>query len=240
MQSPEDQQTDSWSFFDSIICITLQERPDRYHKAHEQFSAVGLEDRVEFLVVDKHPKNREQGIFESHRQCILKALESEARTLLIFEDDVFFKNFSAKTLQAACNYLKTMPTWDMFLLGGITSGSRKTASSELVTVQYRCLAHAYALNRSFAETLADKKFDGTPWDEMLRRTCRNAFAIYPMCAYQGLQGSDNQTVIITWLRQALGGLPFIQRANELYQNHKLLFTAFPLIVLLLLTVSFLV
>lgn len=220
----------SWSFFDRIYCISLAEREDRRDKASLQFAAVGIADRVEFVIVNKHPENPEQGIFESHQRCLKQGLASGAETILVFEDDVFFRGFSADALQAACMHLRTLPHWDMLLLGGITSGSRKTALPALTQIRYRCLAHAYALNRSFAQSLSEKHWDGTPWDEVLRHSQGAFYALHPMCAYQGLESSDNRTFAIDRTRRLLGGLPFIQRASELYQNHKLVLTAVPLSV----------
>ncbi|MEX1349306.1 MAG: hypothetical protein AB1Z31_16390, partial [Desulfobacterales bacterium] len=59
----------NWDFFDKIYCITLDERADRRADATAQFEKVGLADKVEFVIVKKHPHNIEQGIFESHLTC---------------------------------------------------------------------------------------------------------------------------------------------------------------------------
>ncbi len=233
-----DREPDSWSFFDKIYCISLQERQDRRQKARQQFADVGIGNRVEFVIVKKHSENPEKGIFESHRQCLVQGLASGAETILVFEDDVFFRGFSDSSLHIACDQLKGFPCWDVLLLGGITSGSRKTSAKNLTKVRYRCLAHAYAINRSFAQTIVGKKWNGTPWDEMFRLSGGAFYALYPMCAFQGTEGSDNRTIAIDRVRRFFGGLPFIQRTNELYQNHKLLLTAVPVTVFVILAAFF--
>lgn len=221
MNSPKSISHPCWDFFDRIYCITLQSRPDRRQLAENQFAILGILPRVEFVVVSKHPVNPEQGIFQSHMRCLGKGLLQQARNILIFEDDVFFKGIDTDALAKACGFLESTGKWNAFFLGCITDGSKRTTDNHLARIKYRCLAHAYALNRPFAETIARQAWTGIPFDEVLRRNSNDFFALYPMCAFQGLAGTDNRTVVIDRLRRLLGGLPFIQKANEQYQNHKL-------------------
>jgi GR25 family glycosyltransferase involved in LPS biosynthesis len=219
-----------WDFFDKIYCISIDDRIDRREQAEKQFSRVGLQDRLEFVIVTRHPENREQGIFESHMHCLQKGLGAGARCVLVFEDDVFFQNFDARSLSTACAYLEHLTAWNGFFLGCITAGNRKTKEKSLLEIKYRCLAHAYALNHSFMQRLVQETWKGIPFDELMRRHQDNFFALYPMCAFQGLSGSDNQTVVIDRMRRVFGGLPFIQKVNQFYQNHKVFFLLFHIAV----------
>ena len=221
MNPPEVKQPDSWSFFDRIYCISLDTRVDRRKQAKKQFENLGILDRVEFVIVAKHPTNVEEGIYLSHIQCLNKGIDSGARHILVFEDDVFFERFDPHALRRACQYLKNAETWDALFLGCMIDGSRKTEVKYLKRITHRTLAHAYALNRPFAEKLVQKKWNGTPFDEFLRLHNREYFALYPMCAFQGLSGTDNRRVAIARIRRLFGGLPFIQKVNELYHNHTL-------------------
>jgi len=227
-------QTDRWAFFDKVYCISIDDRSDRREQAKKQFAAAGLLERVEFVIVKRHPDNREQGIVQSHIHCLKKGLKAGARRILIFEDDVFFQGIDARALREACAFLHHRTEWNGFFLGCITSGSSKTEQKSLVKIKYRCLAHAYALNRPFAERLVREHWSGIPFDGLLRRYNTNFYALYPMCAFQGLCGTDNQTVIIDRLRRFFGGLPFIQKANEFYQNHKATLIIAHLAILLML------
>ncbi len=232
MNKPDLSPTAAWSFFDRIYCISIDRRSDRREQAKKQFAEVGLLERVEFVIVAKHPQDREKGIFESHMCCLRKGLEAGAKHILIFEDDVFFQKFDSRSLQNACSQLGRSTNWDALFLGCITGGSTKTENSSLVRIQYRCLAHGYALNRPFAKRLARENWSGIPFDELLRRSRSHFYALYPMCAFQGRAGTDNQTVVIDRMRRLFGGLPFIQRANELYQNHKVVLLTLNLILFL--------
>jgi len=237
---PADHQSDPWDFFDKIYCISLETRPDRKEQASRQFAAAGLLHRVEFVIVARHPTNRELGIFQSHIHCLKKGLQENGRHILVFEDDVFFQELDIGNLRECCNYLNSLADWQGLFLGCITDGSIRISKRPLAKINYRCLAHAYALNRPFAEHIARQRWSGIPFDEMLRRLQVQFYAIYPMCAFQGRPSSDNQTVVIDRLRRFFGGLPFIQKMNELYQNHRAVLlpttlTAAVLFALLILT-----
>jgi hypothetical protein len=216
---PEVIYPDSWSFFDKIYCISLDKRIDRREQAKKQFADQGFLERVEFVVVAKHPTNQEEGIYLSHMKCLKKGIDSGAQNILVFEDDVFFDRFDPHVLQRACEYLQKLPRWNGFFLGCMIDGSKSTDEKNLKKITHRTLAHAYALNRPFAKELAMKGWNGTPFDEFLRLHNKDYYAIYPMCAFQGLSGTDNQRVAIDRIRRLFGGLPFIQKINELYHNH---------------------
>ena len=63
-----------WEYFDKFYCISIEERADRRADAKVQFEKVGLADKVEFVIVQKHPYNCEEGIYNSHMACIKKGL----------------------------------------------------------------------------------------------------------------------------------------------------------------------
>ena len=220
-----------WDFFDAIYCISLDSRADRLAAAREQFAAVGL-DRVEYVIVRKDQEDRARGIFQSHMQCLAKGLAAGARWILVFEDDILFRRFDHGRLREACVFLREQRRWDGLFLGCITSGAAATTCSAVSKVRYRCLAHAYVLHRPFAERIVREQWRGIAYDELLRRHGGEFFAISPMCAHQGLAGSDNQTVLIDRIRNLFGGLPLIQRGNELFQHHKAAFVALHLLVII--------
>ncbi len=213
---------DPWRFFDKIYCISIDTRIDRRTEAKKQFADVGLLERVEFILVKKHPANQEQGIFQSHMKCLKKGLQAGAGNILVFEDDVLIKNFQPQVLLNAQKFLKNSQVWNGFFLGAISSKMTNTDTQSVVEIQYRCLAHAYALNHRFAKRIAQMSWDNIPFDTLLRRQSTDFFALSPMIAFQSGASSDNQIFFLDKTRRFLGGLPFIQRTNEIYQRHKLL------------------
>ncbi len=219
-----------WAFFDKIYCITLDSRPDRMIAAKRQFAAVGLEDRIEFLIVTRDEEDPERGIYQSHLRCLSLGLEAGARQILVFEDDVFFRDFSEERLHQACRFLQATGAWDIFFLGCLSNGSRRTDQGAVVQVRYSCLAHAYAVNRAFAERIVQEQWRGIPFDGLLQSCEARYFALRPMCAFQRLTRSDNKTVWLDRLRNLFGGLSIIQRCNEFYHHNKGLIIALHLAV----------
>jgi hypothetical protein len=223
-----------WDFFDRFYCISLKEREDRRKSALKEFSKVGLADRVEFVIDERHPYNMEQGVYESHMMCLRNGLEAGARNIAVFEDDVEFDRFDPERLRSCTEFLREHPEWKVLLLGALIRSSRKTTNPCVQKVRYQSLTHAYALNRKYAETLAYDPWQGIVNDTLFRPLTDDVYAIYPMCAFQKNLISDNYkypTLII--IRRLLGGLNRIQKAIEFYHRHKFGIYAVHIIVILL-------
>ena len=93
-----------WKYFDKYYCISIDERADRRADAEAQFEKVGLVDKVEFVIVQKHPHNCEEGIYNSHMACIKRGLQAGADNIVIFEDDILFDRFSPAGLKTVSNF----------------------------------------------------------------------------------------------------------------------------------------
>jgi GR25 family glycosyltransferase involved in LPS biosynthesis len=206
----------AWVAFDRVYCISLKDRSDRREAAKREFARVGLLDRVEFVVVDRHPTDSEQGIFESHMSCIRAGLAAGAQKILIFEDDVIFRRFSSKVLARAVEFMKSSGDWNVFFFGCFVYSSKKTNSRSVLRIRYRCCAHAYVVSRGFAEKLAALTWHGVAYDDLLRSLDDGkSFTCYPSFAYQSGSPTDNDKLAkIDWWRRHLGGMRMQQRWNE--------------------------
>ncbi len=209
-----------WDFFDKIYCISVEQRRDRRRTARREFSRVGLLDRVEFILVPKHPENPEQGIYESHLLCMEQGLAAGAKTILIFEDDILLQCFDGKRLEQACDGLRSFPGWNAFFLGCIVSRLRKTQTPSLVQVHYQCLTHGYAVSSAFARRLIEIPWQGIPYDGLLKKENSPFFGLHPMVAFQSNSATDNKTAQIDRVRRFFGGLQRVQRINEFFHTHK--------------------
>lgn len=226
----------AWDFFDRIYCISLEEREDRRQAATISFEKVGLKGKVEFVLVQPLPSNIEQGMYESHMTCLRKGLEAGAQNIVVFEDDVIFDRFDAKHFKQCIQFLQENPHWKVLLLGALIRSSRKTNNPYIQKVRYQSLAHAYALNRPYAETLAYKPWQGIVIDTIFRPLHDDIYAVYPMFAFQNDFTSNNDKKYrgLERIRRLCGGLEMIQKATEFYQRHKFgVVAAHVLIVLLL-------
>jgi GR25 family glycosyltransferase involved in LPS biosynthesis len=233
MQTPL--QPSPWSFFDRIYCISLDEREDRRQEARKQFGSVGLADRVEFVIVKKHPVDNERGIHESHMQCMRKGIRAGAQTIVIFEDDIVFDRFSLKVLADGVRFLSTTSAWEIFFFGCLCAGSRRTENNSVLKVRYRSLTHAYVVQRSFAETLLRMPWCNMPYDGLLCNLAGDYYAAYPSFAFQSNARTDNlRTRKVDRFRRLCGGLLRIQKFNEWYHRNRLAVIVIHILLVLIL------
>lgn len=227
-----------WGYFDKIYCISLDERADRREQAKAQFRAVGLADKVEFVVVKKHPVDCEQGIYESHLLCMEKGIRAHADIIVIFEDDIIFDRFNPGTLEKCIDFLATNTDCKIMFLGCMVKTSAKTDNRSVLKVRFRSLAHAYVLTREFAETIVKIPWQKIPFDDMLRDIKNNQmYAVYPSFAFQSNSRSDNQRYLpLDRLRRLCGGLRGLQKMNEFYHYNKTLIIGAHILLVLLLIV----
>ena len=223
-----------WRFFDKIYCISVDERADRRDEARTQFRKVGLLDRVEFVIVKKNPVNSEQGIYESHINCLKKGIRADAGNIMIFEDDVVFERFSIENLGRVIEFLSTDADWNAIFLGCLVSKSRRTRNRSVLEVKYRSLTHACVLNRKFAEIMVKAPWKGIPYDAMLKSFEHGFYAAYPSFAFQNSLPSDNyENLFLDRFRRLCGGLRNIQKMNELYHRNRGVVIALHFLVILI-------
>jgi len=227
-----------WDFFDRLYCISLEEREDRRQAAAAQFSRVGLDGKVEFVLVKRHPFDVEQGIYESHLACLRKGLEAGAENMVVFEDDVLFDRFDTEHLQRCTRFLSLHPDWKVLLFGALVRSSRKTEEPAVQKVRYQSLAHAYALNRPYAETLAYQSWQGLAYDVLFRPLTDGVYAVKPMFAFQGDALTDNKYRWLDRFRRLCGGFERIQKGIEFYHCHKIGIIAAHVLLILLFVLAF--
>jgi hypothetical protein len=226
-----------WGFFEKAYCISLEERNDRRQEAERQFRSVGLVDRVEFVIVKKHPVDNERGIYESHLECLRRGTGAGVRNMLVFEDDIVFDRFSPQVLANCVHFLSTHDDWKIFFFGCLTSGCRKTANTSVLKVRYRSLAHAYAIQRSFAERLLSLPWRQQPYDALLSCLEGEYHAAYPSFAFQSNARTDNLRLgqLDRW-RRLCGGLLRIQKMNEFYHRNKWMLVGVHVLLIMILLV----
>jgi GR25 family glycosyltransferase involved in LPS biosynthesis len=173
--------------------------------------------------------------------CLRKGLEAGAKSIVVFDDDVIFDRFDAEHFKQCTQFLAEHPDWKVLLLGALIRSSRKTENPFIQKVGYQSLAHAYALSRHYAETLAYQPWQGIVIDTIFRPLDNDIYAVYPMFAFQNDFTSDNDKKYqgLERFRRLCGGLERIQKANEFYQRHKFgIIAAHVVIILFILIVLF--
>lgn len=232
--------TSDWDFFDRIYCISVAERTDRRREALAQFARVGLAERVEFVIVERHPTDCEQGCYESHMLCMSKGLQAGAANMLIFEDDIRFDRFSTAVLRGCIDFMAGDPDWHMLFLGCMVKQSRRTNHPAVMRIRYRSLTHAYAVHRRFARELTRHPWHGVPYDDFLKNWGDDrTYAAYPSFAFQSDSRSDNLRYLpLDRWRRMLGGLCRLQKSNEFYHRHRGVIIAAHALALLLILLAF--
>jgi GR25 family glycosyltransferase involved in LPS biosynthesis len=181
---------EKWKWFDSIRCINLYTREDRYKECSILFGKLGVP--VKFFRTHKHPNGGTQGCFESHISCIKEAYEQGCKNCLIFEDDPEESEFlTSDRLQEIISFLETNKDWNLFYLGfmpDITSFSSKHISGNIYNV-HGLTTHAYICNRPLMEKLSKLKYNNIPIDQIYLYL-PNCYATYPSMFYQKPGVSD--------------------------------------------------
>lgn len=210
-----------WGHIDQIYCISLTQRADRRQNAQREFDRIGLKGRVQFVLVESHPTDSEQGIFESHIACLRAGLAAGAQNILIFEDDVIFRRFSPRILARAIRFMKSNADWQIFFFGCFVWSSRETPFESVLRARYRCTAHAYVVSRRFAENLAELRWREVAYDDLLSNMNGQHFYVcYPAFAFQSGSTTDNNKLRgIDRARRLVGGLYRLQRWNEFSSRH---------------------
>jgi len=180
----------NWSFFDSILCINLVTRPDRYEQASRVFNHLNIP--VKFYRPKRHPTDGRIGCYESHIECIHQAYYSGAQNCLIFEDDIEASNYiTPELLNHAIDFMKNNQNWDLFYLGThyeIKRNSFQKVTPWIVKGGNIC-THAYVINRPFMKKLINMPWIGQSIDYIYMYN-EEAYGIYPSFFYQSSSDSD--------------------------------------------------
>jgi|GEM_PF-626330 len=148
----------SFSSFDAIFCINLDDRTERWDHIERQASMLGILDRLQRIsaVVTEH--NHHVGCALSHRRAIELAKLQGLSNVLVLEDDASFLYDTHKFLPKSMKELENAE-WDLLFLGGHRWDTRSgpTAPFEYLEVPKAITTtHAIAYNSSiFNELLAE-------------------------------------------------------------------------------------
>jgi hypothetical protein len=105
-----------FAYFDDIVCINMETRPERRAYAQSVFDEHNIPAR--FFTAKKHLKGGKYGCFDSHIQVVKEAYDSGKETLLVFEDDLLpTKEYTQENVENAVQFMKNETCWDIFYFG---------------------------------------------------------------------------------------------------------------------------
>jgi len=174
-----------FDFFDKIFYINLESRPERratveklfnkYSIKAERFPAIQLspeqnEDLRQdgcYFRGDERPEHARftKSCSLSHLSVTLRAKLMGYKNVLIFEDDVVFREDILKKLSLALEDLKKQEKWDMFYIG-CNPLRYKKVTDNLGLSKGALAAHAYAINSHFYDTILNIPFKSLPSTDM--------------------------------------------------------------------------
>jgi len=196
--------------FDRILCINLDERPDRWRQMQETTSPMLGSATLERFPAIKpdlaqaRVHNGRAGCLLSHRRAIEQAYDDGLDSVLVFEDDVWFDpDFDQRAQQAIASLQAT--NWDIFYLGFTPKAALLPAGDGLVRTYGGITTHAIAYHRRAMPTLLDqlpdesgvlrflsqyKSIDRYYWQHLAPQL--NCYASRPLLAFQRNDFSDIQ------------------------------------------------
>lgn len=149
--------------FDQVRIINLPERTDRKAAVLRELDAIGIDasvPKISFFEarrpqVETTPSGLRQsnGALISHREAIREAVASGVETLLVLEDDIFFRAPPAADVLAIVEAMKVKP-WDLIYFGYLEPTEGDLAGGPLAAWPGRVIGgHFCGMNRQFMQRL---------------------------------------------------------------------------------------
>ena len=149
--------------FDQVRIINLPERADRQRAVEAELAAIGIDSIVAPISFfegrrpssepDLPGRFRPNGAQISHREVIREALAAGKNTLLVLEDDIFFRAQPAEKVSEIVAAMHTTP-WDVIYFGYLEPNERQLTGGPLATWQGRVIGgHFCGMNRRFMEQI---------------------------------------------------------------------------------------
>jgi glycosyl transferase family 25 len=144
----------SFNFFDSIYCINLNKRIDRWLKVKQEFEKIGILDKVKrFNAIER--QDGRIGCIKSHIEILKLAKKENLNNVLIFEDDVTF--LQENTSDCLSTALSQLPeNWTLLYLGANIHNSLESYSDNLIRIKNGYSTHAIAYHKSIFDFMINK------------------------------------------------------------------------------------
>jgi hypothetical protein len=190
-----------WSFVDLAVGISLRENESSMEVLHQQCEQVGLP--LVHLVVDRHPDGGKAGCFNSHQLAMRMAIERNAKTLLVFEDDARFypDRISPAAVRSVQDFVQSDPHWGVVYLGYMPHACRTIyhGMQGMAKCNATWMSHAYLVSLPYMQTLSVLPYKDVHFDAALENAVplEHRHVVYPMLYYQDDRAGCGTS--LTWL-----------------------------------------
>lgn len=187
-------------FYDEIYCVNLDRRTDRWEDAQKEFAKYDIKVK-RFSAVDGKTlpmtaqqiiNPNEMGCLKSHVAILAETVRKNYDRVLVFEDDIEFRNDPNVRTKQLADYLPEK--WEMLYYGGnhvrplIKDGSLWRATRTFTT-------SAYAITRDYAGQVVRSIKPNTRQIDVVYANMHpriKAFVMDPACVVQKAGFSDIQ------------------------------------------------
>ena len=198
-------------YFPHMKCVNLARRPDKWAECEAEFKKHNLKverfDAIDGNTIKHNGKmmNGAVGNLVGHTRIVEEAKEKGWQSVLIFEDDVAFRD----NLNELFNeWVKGVPDdWDMLYLGGNHNAQRIIlAAPHVRRINDTYATHAYAIRETVYDLCLEYLYTMSDHGDVLmaevQKRCR-AYCFIPNLAWQRPQVSDvfNRHVDYKFLRE---------------------------------------
>jgi hypothetical protein len=148
-------------FFDEIRIINLPERTDRRRAVESELAALGLQElpgNMRFFDALRPPartagEQGPNGALISHRELIREVLRTDAQSLLILEDDIFFRRPGDAAVNRILDAMRRTD-WDVIYLGYLEPSESDLGAEPLAEWRGRVIGgHFCGMRRPFMERI---------------------------------------------------------------------------------------
>jgi len=151
-------------YFDKVYCINLKRRSDIWEKDKVEFSKFGFDEVERYEAIDgkeydwsniKHNPSLlvgELGLIETNINIIKEAMSKKYKSVLIFEDDVYF----TKEINKLEEYMAVLPSnWDMIYFGGNHSygSTPENVNEKILKLTKTYTTHCIVIRDTLYETI---------------------------------------------------------------------------------------
>jgi hypothetical protein len=183
-------------FFNAAYYINLDDRTDRQEHMTNELKKHNLDDFVErYSAVKaqvKTPQECVKASGTSHRNIIQQAKDNNLDSVLIFEDDIFFKPDGIENIEKALTSLQKR-SWDIFYFScNLFDKNLKLIDTNLLSVDGCYCVHAYAVSKqAYDRVLKYNPETDPPIDAYLTINPFVKYSAYPLTTSQYDSISDN-------------------------------------------------
>lgn len=143
-------------YFDHIYLLNLDRRTDRMYEVNKALTSLGIEyERFSATDAKQLGIKGSDGCRISHMNIIRDAKEKGYKTILIFEDDVTFKDDFVDRLKST----EVPDDWQMLYLGGSLIHQWGRVNDSLVASNGIHTTHAYAIKSEIFDYILENMQD---------------------------------------------------------------------------------